>query len=162
MDLLSGKALSLYEYNLAYDIPAYLHINLHFDNVTALAFWWYASTCRHLGLGGVKPGHKNWESHCAAMREYLRLKPFFAEGRFVGLDRMLHGHVLDARKAAVLSAFNLTSDPVDLAQAIDFKLMGIPAGATLKGDGISNENGTWMLRRKLAALSPATIEVNWS
>ncbi len=39
------------------------------------------------------------------------------------LDRMLHGHVLDDRKAAVLSAFNITSDPVDFAQAIDLKLI---------------------------------------
>lgn len=162
MDLLSGKALSLYEYNLAYDIPLYLHINLHFDNVTALAFWWYASTCRHLGLGGVKPGHKNWESHCAAMREYRRLKPFFAEGRFVGLDRLLHGHVIDDRKSAVLAAFNTTSDTVELASPIDLNLMGIPDDATLSGDGISLEDGTWMLRHKLAPLSPAIIEVRWS
>ena len=162
MDLLSGKALSLYEYNLAFDLPLYLHVNLHFDNVTALAFWWYASTCRHLGLGGVKPGHKNWESHCAAMKEYRRLKPFFAEGRFVGLDLMLHGHVIDERKAAVLSVFNITSDEVDFEQPIDLKLMGIPAGATLTGEGIIKDNGEWMLRRKIAPLSPATIEVKWS
>ena len=54
MDLLSGKALSLYEYNLAYDIPLYLHIHCGQDNQQMLAFWWYASTCRHLGIGGVK------------------------------------------------------------------------------------------------------------
>ena len=51
---LSGKALSLYEYNLAYDIPLYLHIHCGQDNDRMLAFWWYASTCRHLGIGGVK------------------------------------------------------------------------------------------------------------
>ena len=114
MDLLSGKALSLYEYNLAFDIPLYLHINLNFDNVQALSFWWYASTCRHLGLGGLKPGHRNWEGHVAAMQEYRRLKPFFAQGRFVGFGRMVHGHVLDDRRALVVTAFNLGSDAVDI------------------------------------------------
>ena len=46
------RAKSLYYYNLAYNIPLYLHINLKTDNANALAFWWYASTCRHLGIGG--------------------------------------------------------------------------------------------------------------
>ena len=106
MDLLAGKALSLYEYNLAHDIPLYLHINLGFDNEAALAFWWYASTCRHLGLGGIKRGHKNWEGHVAAMQEYLRLKPFFAEGRFVGIDLDVHAHVLDEERLEELAQFD--------------------------------------------------------
>lgn len=162
MDLLSGKALSLYEYNLAFDIPLYLHINLGFDNTAALSFWWYASTCRHLGLGGIKPGHRNWDGHVAAMRSYLALKPFFAAGRFVGLDRTLHGHVLDERQSAVLVAFNLGSDAVVLEHTIELQLMGIPPDAKLNGDGISREADGWVLRADLEGLSARTIEVNWS
>ena len=30
----------------------YLHVGLKTDNENALVFWWYASTCRHLGVGG--------------------------------------------------------------------------------------------------------------
>jgi hypothetical protein len=161
MDLLSGKALSLYEYNLAFDIPLYLHINLGFDNVGALAFWWYASTCRHLGLGGIKPGHKNWEGHVLAMRTYLRLKPFFAEGRFVGLSRTLHGHVLDDRKLAVLVAFNLASDTIELRQEIDLGLLGLPETARLEGPGITSEAGGWVLRASMEGLSTRVIEVSW-
>jgi hypothetical protein len=162
MDLLSGKALSLYEYNLAFDIPLYLHINLGFDNTAALSFWWYASTCRHLGLGGIKPGHKNWDGHVAAMQTYLRLKPFFAEGRFVGFSRHVHGHVLDDRKAAVIAAFNLASDAISLEQVIDLDLLGVPAGATLRGEGIGKSRDAWTLRLPLAGLSARVIEIEWT
>ena len=50
-DLLSNRAVSLYYYNMAYDIPFYLHISVKQENENALLFWWYASTCRHLGVG---------------------------------------------------------------------------------------------------------------
>jgi hypothetical protein len=52
-DLLSGRAIALYYYNLAYNIPLYIHIDLRTDNLNALVFWWNASTCRHLGIGGT-------------------------------------------------------------------------------------------------------------
>ena len=35
-DLLSGRARSLYYYNLAYSIPLYLHVGLKTDNTNAL------------------------------------------------------------------------------------------------------------------------------
>jgi hypothetical protein len=162
MDLLSGKALSLYEYNLAFDIPLYLHINLGFDNTAALAFWWYASTCRHLGLGGIKPGHRNWEGHLIAMREYRRLKPFFAQGRFVGITRMLHAHVLNDRRAAVLAAFNIGSDRVEVEQVLDLDLLGLPATAVLHGPGVSREGERWIVRCALDGLSARILEFGWS
>ena len=51
-DLLSGRAITLYYYNLAYGLPLYIHIDLRADNQNALVFW-NASTCRHLGIGGT-------------------------------------------------------------------------------------------------------------
>lgn len=161
MDLLAGKALSLYEYNLAHDIPLYLHINLDFDNEAALAFWWYASTCRHLGLGGVKPGHKNWEGHVAAMREYLRLKPFFAEGRFVGIDLDVHAHVLDER-GAVLVLFNRGSDTKTIDLRFAARLLDLPEGVAPRGDGIVAEGESWRITADLAGLSARVIEVGWA
>ncbi|MFX1567688.1 MAG: hypothetical protein ACFFCV_04890 [Promethearchaeota archaeon] len=53
-DLLSGRSTQLFEYNLAYSIPLYLHINENSDNDKMLQFWWYASLARHLGIGGLK------------------------------------------------------------------------------------------------------------
>ena len=72
-DLLSGKALSLYEYNLAYDIPLYLHVHEGRDSPSMLAFWWYASTCRHLGIGGVSdPQNPVYQALKQAVATYQR------------------------------------------------------------------------------------------
>jgi hypothetical protein len=78
-DLLTGRAISLYYYNLAYRVPLYLHIDLRHDNTGALAFWWYASTCRHLGVGGKRPAPEVWTIHQQALRRSFRplLKPTF-------------------------------------------------------------------------------------
>lgn len=45
-DLKSGRALSLYYYNLGCNIPLYLHITMAADNDNCLFFWWAASTVR--------------------------------------------------------------------------------------------------------------------
>ena len=103
-DLLSGRALSLYEYNLAYDIPLYLHINSAHDSPAMLAFWWYASCCRHLGLGGLAEGDEQWPRLTEAMRRYRALQPWFARGRFVGIDPVTHLHVLEATATATATA----------------------------------------------------------
>jgi hypothetical protein len=162
MDLLSGKSLSLYEYNLAFDIPLYLHINLRFDNDNALAFWWYASTCRHLGIGGVKPGDANWDSHVAAMQTYMRLKPHFAAGRFVGLDTMVHGHVLDDCKSAVFVAFNISSRPVQFSQSFPLARAGLPEGASISGEG-ARFNGTEIeFSASMSPLSAHMFELDWT
>ncbi len=111
-DLLSGKALSLYEYNLAYDIPLYLHLNSAHDSPQLLAFWWYASTCRHLGIGGIDQSDAIWPAYAAALVTYLEHQQIFAQGEFVGIDQVTHLHVAPDRRSGMLVAFNLTSEPV--------------------------------------------------
>ncbi len=143
-DLLSGRAVSLYYYNLAYGIPLYLHINLKNDNENSLAFWWYASTCRHLGVGG-KPEERVWEEHRKAMRTYLSLKKFYTQGVFYGLGETLHAHTLPDIQECVLNAFNL--NPLPARREMKFRLadVGLPAGkvqvegspATVHGDEIT-------------------------
>ena len=51
-DLKSGRALALYYYNLACNVPIYLHITMAADNDACVFFWWVASTVRHVGIGG--------------------------------------------------------------------------------------------------------------
>lgn len=162
MDLLSGKALSLYEYNLAYDIPAYLHINLCFDNDNALAFWWYASTCRHLGIGGLKPGDAIWDSHVAAMKTYIRLKPHFSHGRFVGLNTLAHGHVLDHEKTAAIVVFNMSSRAQRSVTTVAGAAFGMAAGLTPRGQGVTIEEGRVTLTAEMPALSAHVFEVEWA
>lgn len=162
LDLLSGKALSLYEYNLAYDIPLYLHINLRFDNDNALAFWWYASTCRHLGIGGLKPGDAIWDSHVAAMKTYMRLKPHFSRGRFSGLDLDTHGHVLDDEKSAVIVLFNRTSSDRKIARTYSALDLGLPDGLTYEGRGVTVSSGELRLTADMPALSAHVFELEWT
>ncbi len=129
-DLTSGRFKSLYYYNLAYNIPLYDHINLKTDNTNALVFWWTASTCRHLGIGGkngvkssppnvevelahIGIGEKNgpppeiWEAHKKAMKTYMRLKPFYVRGIFYGIDELTHVHTLPENNSCVINFFNL-------------------------------------------------------
>ncbi len=131
-DLRSGRALSLYYVNLAYSIPIYLHIDLRKDNENAIIFWWYASTCRHLGIGGKHSDPKVWDAHKQAMQAYLRLKRFYTLGAFYGIDETVHAHTLvsepvtQGQTVAVLNVFNLAD--TELERQIRFSLcdIGLP------------------------------------
>lgn len=112
-DLLEGRALALFYYNLACHIPLYLHIDLRLDNEHGLVFWWYASTCRHFGIGGTHRHPAVAESHKRWMKQYRRLKRFYARGEFYGsatCPEEAHFHVLKDENAAVLNLFNLTTE----------------------------------------------------
>lgn len=106
-DLLSGRAIALYYYNLAYDLPLYIHIDLRTDNKNALVFWWNASTCRHLGIGGTHTDLAVVNAQRDAVRNYKRLKSYFTEGRFFGIDELTHVHVTPHATGAVINCFNL-------------------------------------------------------
>jgi hypothetical protein len=121
-DLLSGRAISLYYYNLAYSIPIYLHINLKEENENALLFWWYASTCRHLGVGG-KPGPAAWEACKKAMQTYKSLKKFYTTGEFYGIEETVHAHTLPDIGDSVINVFNLGDQ--SLKKQIRFRLQDI-------------------------------------
>ncbi|MBN2024196.1 MAG: hypothetical protein JW809_15545 [Pirellulales bacterium] len=127
-DLLSRRAVSLYYYNLAYSIPLYLHVGLKTDNEQALVFWWYASTCRHLGVGGKHPNPAVWEAQKKAMRTYLPLKRFFTQGAFYGLDEMTHAHTLADQRECVLNCFNLDDAPATKEVRFRPADIGLPAG----------------------------------
>ena len=77
-DLTSGRSIALYYYNLAYSLPLYIHIDLRTDNRNAVVFWWNASTCRHLGIGGTHPDPAVRQAQKEGMANYRRLKPYFA------------------------------------------------------------------------------------
>jgi len=126
-DLLSRRAVSLYYYNLAYSIPLYLHVNLKGDNENALVFWWYASTCRHLGVGGKPPGAV-WEAEKKAMQAYQPLKRFYTQGVFYGVDEMTHAHTLPDLQESVINAFNLEKEPVQKPVRFRLAEIGLRSG----------------------------------
>lgn len=111
-DLLCGKAISLFYYNLAYSIPLYIHMDMANDNDNCLAFWWYASTCRHIGVGGEKGNKTRFEAYKKALSEYRSLKDLYARGTFYGPDELTHIHVLPEEGRCVVNAFNLTDSPI--------------------------------------------------
>ncbi len=110
-DLVGGHSIALYYYNLAYSLPLYIHIDLRKDNGQCLMFWWNASTCRHLGIGGTHADPAVRKAQKEAMATYQRLAPFFKAGKFYGLDEMVHVHVHPTEPAAVINCFNLESQP---------------------------------------------------
>jgi hypothetical protein len=159
-DLLSGKALSLYEYNLAYDIPLYLHINSAHDSKNLLAFWWYASCCRHLGIGGLDQQGDQWPYLAAAMKTYRRLQAYFSRGRFCGIDPLTHLHVLDDEGGAVLTAFNLGPEHVSRTVAITAEMMPIGPAPRLAGATSDTVDGALIVNLEIGALSPAVVEID--
>ncbi len=139
-DLTSGRAVSLYYYNLAYSIPMYLHIGLKSDNANALVFWWYASTIRDLGIGGQHPDPKVWEAHKQAMKTYMAHKQFFTQGAFYGLGEEVHAHTLASKKTSVMNVFNLTDAEQDKEIIFGASEIGLPAGHVLAVDGADECN----------------------
>jgi hypothetical protein len=146
-DLLSRKAVSLYYYNLAYSIPLYLHVSLKGDNAHALVFWWFASTCRHLGVGGKPADPAVWEAEKRAMRRYLPLKRFYTQGVFYGRDEMIHVHTLPDIQESVINIFNLEDKPVRRQVRFQLPAIGLRAGtvqvegatAQQRGDNVTFE-----------------------
>jgi hypothetical protein len=126
-DLLSRRSIALYYYSLAYSLPLYIHIDLRTDNQNALVFWWNASTCRHLGIGGTHKERQVQQAHKEAMATYRRLKPFFAAGTFYGIDEMIHVHRHPAASAAVINCFNLESQTAVRTIELELGRFGLDA-----------------------------------
>lgn len=158
--LLSGRALSLYKYNLAYDIPLYLHINSAHDSPTMLAFWWYASCCRHLGIGGLADSDEQWPRLVEAMHTYRRLQPYFARGRFAGIDTVTHLHVLDQEGGAVLTVYNLEATEVRRSVRITPAEMPLGEAPEVTGAPCAVAEGVLMIDLVLPPLSPLVIEID--
>lgn len=145
-DLLSGHAIALYYYNLAYSLPLYEHVDLKSDNEHCLVLWWNVSTSRHLGIGGTSADPAIVTSQQAAMREYIRLKPYFTHGEFFGLGEETHAHTAQDGRSTVMNCFNLSDEP--LSRTLDFRLDAVGLRPDLKyqahgadltfADGVAN------------------------
>ncbi len=126
--IINHQAFSLYYVNMAYAIPIYLHIDLRLDNINALAFWWYASTCRHLGVGGKSSDPALWEAQKQAMRTYLANKRFFTQGIFYGLGEETHAHTLPDIGECLVNCFNLSTQPTQKEVRFKFSDIGLAPG----------------------------------
>ncbi len=161
-DLLSGRAVALYYYNLAYSLPLYIHIDLRTDNSNALVFWWNASTCRHLGIGGTHPDEEVRRAQKEAMTSYRRLKPYFASGIFRGIDEQTHVHVDPGGKGAVMNCFNLDDSDAEREIRFDAAQLGLAPGKTYQFSGnygFERSGDVYVGRVKIARHGHTLIEI---
>jgi hypothetical protein len=160
-DLVGGHSIALYYYNLAYSLPLYIHIDLRTDNAQALMFWWNASTCRHLGIGGTHPDPNVQKAHQAAAAAYRRLKPFFASGIFYGIDELTHLHRHPTERSAVINCFNLEDQPVTRRFLLDPARFELDSGATyqVSGGNAQRKNGRYEIEVSIASYGHTLIEL---
>jgi hypothetical protein len=124
-DLKQGRGLAMYYYNLSCNIPLYLHIDLRSDNRNCVVLWWFASTSRHLGIGGTNKDPETVKAHKAAMKYYRKFDRFFKRGEFYGITEEIHLHVLPEENAFMVNMFNLSDKPRTITGRFDLKKAGL-------------------------------------
>ncbi len=150
-DLMQKRTRALYYYNLGCNVPIYLHINLSKDNEDCVVLWWYASTCRHLGIGGTSPKPAVVAAQKQAMKRYRELDRFYKRGEFYGINEEIHLHVLPEENAFVVNAFNLSDQPRVIVGEMELSRLGLdPKRAYATADAFGHiENGRYILSTKL-------------
>lgn len=111
-DLRAGRLQNLAWFKLAYSRPLYLHMDLARDEPEQLtAFWFLASTVRHLGVGNFTALDADRQERVrAALRLYTAHREFFTHGKFFARAGRVHLHVLPGRGALVM-LFNDSDTP---------------------------------------------------
>lgn len=139
-DIVEGRTTALYYANLGSNVPFYTHVNIAQDNVHCIIVWWYASTCRHLGIGGLHKDPKVVEAQQAAMRWYRRYDRFFKRGEFYGISEEIHLHVLPGENAFTVNVFNLSGEKKTIVGGIDLKKLGLnPSLKYVSAEGLGTE-----------------------
>jgi len=124
-ELRSGRALALYYYNLACNIPIYLHIDLRDDNANCSIFWWFASLCRHLGIGGTHADPNIAAAQRHGMARYRELDALYKHGDFYGISEDIHVHVLPQDNRLVVDLFNLTDQEREVTGSMPAERLNI-------------------------------------
>ena len=160
-DLVGGHSIALYYYNLAYSMPLYLHIDLRKDNAQCLMFWWNASMCRHLGIGGTHSDPTVRTAQKEAMATYQHLETFFKTGTFYGLDEMVHIHVHPNEPAAVINCFNLEDHAVNRRIELEPRKLGLETTGSyqIKGAPAQRAEGRYIIDVAVPSYGHSLIEV---
>jgi hypothetical protein len=124
-DIKQGRTLALYYHNMGCNVPVYTHVNIADDNKHCLMLWWYASTCRHLGIGG-KHGNPNIvKAQQEAMKWYRAHDRFYKRGDFYGITEEIHLHAIPGERAFTVNTFNLSDQKRVIRGEIDLKSLGL-------------------------------------
>lgn len=143
-DFKSGRLHNLYYYNLAYEKPLYLHVDLTSDNDHGVVFWYIASTVRHFGVGNYaaltdarKQMSADW------MRIYKQYREFFSRGIFGGRGPCVHWHTIPSEGTVIL-LFNDSGQPTTVSVELSHHDLGLRRGhltmETLYGDMCHEES----------------------
>lgn len=124
VDIKEGRGASLYYYNMACNVPVYLHVDLRKDNEHCLVLWWFASTCRHLGIGGTHENPAVVQAQQQAMKKYHDLERFYKIGEFYGIGEEIHVHAIPAENAFTVNLFNLSNETRTVAGQMDLREAG--------------------------------------
>lgn len=157
--LMSGRALSLFYYRLGYDLPLHLRISMDADNDNCLAFWWYASTVRHLGIAGGRGSQERYERYKRAMAEYMPMKDLYASGEFYAIDELTHFHVLPESGRCVMNAFNLTDTPISRRIEVRLGDFGLMDEVTVEGAPFEMMGGKLAMELEIAPFSPLVVRM---
>jgi len=131
-DLKQDRGLAMYYYNLCCNIPIYLHIDLRSDNENCVVLWWFASTARHLGIGGTHKDKKTAEAQKAAIKYYRQFDRFYKRGEFYGITEEIHLHVLPEENAFMVNLFNLSDSTRTITCKFDLIKAGLNPASTFK------------------------------
>jgi hypothetical protein len=150
-DIKQGRGLALYYSNMGCNVPIYTHVNLACDNDECIVLWWYASTCRHLGIGGTHADPKIVKAQQEGMKWYRARDRFYKRGEFYGIDEQIHLHVLPEEKAFTVNLFNLNNARQTISGQIDLKALGLdPNLQYVSTDGLGKvENGRFQVSAEL-------------
>lgn len=96
--------------------------------------WWFASTCRHLGIGGTSPKPAVVEAQKQAMKRYRKLDRFYKRGEFYGLNEEIHVHALADEGAFVVNAFNLSDQSRVIRGEAILARLGLDSNRPYTGD----------------------------
>lgn len=114
-DYASGRVQNLYYYNLSYEKPMYLHMDLLGGGENAEVFWYYASMYRHLGIGNFNAlDDKHKELFKTAIKAYTTVQKILSCGTFTGYSPLANAHSLDGQ--AVIAMFSDGTDTADYAE----------------------------------------------
>ena len=142
-------------------MPIYLHIDLRKDTPGCAELWWYASTCRHLGIGGTHSDPAVVTAQQTAMRRYHELERFFKRGDFYGINEEVHIHALPEENAFVANLFNLSDQKRVVGGSIELARMGLKAERLEPAteDVGTLEKGVWTIHREMQPWSSQVVYV---
>jgi hypothetical protein len=89
------------------------------------------------------------------------LKPFFAQGNFVGIDEFCHLHVLPNQNEAVAVLFNLTAEPATREVTFRTEKLGLSSISSVRGVDLVNADETEAtFSVVIPPMSPLLLEIN--